>query len=151
MLHCRFRLNNRPVSELIVDEIGWFPAFSGNESFRNNVAAQCLEGIGPIPLGKYYIFDRETGGRLGGLWDYFGDKDDWFALYAIDNEIDDAAWCEKVSRGQFRLHHGGSSDGCITVIDGAQYKILHSMIKSHGATPVKSSNLPAYGTLEITI
>jgi len=151
MLNCRFRLNGAPVSELIIDEFGIFPAFSGSGAFVNDPASHCLVGIGPIPLGKYYIFDRENGGRTKFLKDLFGFRSDWFALYAIDGEIDDATWCEKVERGEFRLHHGGISEGCITVMDSAQYVTLHHMIKAHGARPVKGSKLHAYGILEVIV
>lgn len=150
MLNLRFRLNNRPTSDLFVEGVGNFSAFSGNGDFRNKVSAQCMENIGPLPIGKYYVFDRETGGRLGWLYNLTGRYDDWFALYAIDGKIDDITWCNKVQRGNFRLHHGGNSDGCITVVDAAQYKLLHNRIKAHGASTVSGSDLLAYGILEVT-
>lgn len=151
MLNCRFRLNNQPVSELIVDGIGSFRAFSGNDGFRNSLAAQCLEDIGPLPLGRYYVLDRVNGGRAKFFKDLIGYRSDWFVLYAIDNDVDDVMWCDEVARGKFRLHYGGNSDGCITVIDRAQYTMLHDMIKSYGASPVEGGKFNAYGILEVVI
>ena len=151
MLNCRFRLNNRPLSNLTVDDLGHFPAYSGLGAFKNKLSAHCLEGHGPIPLGRYYIFDRESGGRLGWLYKLL--RGDWFALYAIDNRIDDAVWCEKVERGAFRLHPEGwlgISEGCLVVKNSAQYQTLYHHIKGHGARSVSGTDLKAYGVIEVT-
>ncbi len=34
-----------------------FPAYSGLDKHINKETSACIEGFGPIPLGKYYIFD----------------------------------------------------------------------------------------------
>jgi hypothetical protein len=40
-----------------------FPAFSGDGEFRNRQTHMCLPDQGPIPVGTYYILDRQSGGR----------------------------------------------------------------------------------------
>ncbi|WP_220496102.1 MULTISPECIES: DUF2778 domain-containing protein [unclassified Pseudoalteromonas] len=84
-----------------------FDAYSGLEAHRNKKLSICIPSKGPIPTGVYYIIDRQSGGLLGPLRDLFSDKADWFALYAIDKKIDDSTFCEKVKRGQFRIHPEG--------------------------------------------
>jgi hypothetical protein len=46
-----------------------FPAFSGMSGYENNPAATALTKIGPLPAGRYYIIDRESGGHLGWIRD----------------------------------------------------------------------------------
>jgi hypothetical protein len=64
-----------------------FPAFSGLGDHANKCQSVCLAGLGPIPPGTYYILDRQTGGRLGAIWDRIYQRQDWFALYANDGRI----------------------------------------------------------------
>jgi len=93
-----------------------FPAFSGLGEHVNRRASACILNTGPIPPGEYYIIDRQSGGLLGPLRDLFTGRDQWFALYAIDDKIDDEVFCDKVKRGLFRLHPRGPfgrSEGCI--------------------------------------
>ncbi len=51
------------------------------------------------------------------LIDLFAGKDQWFALYAVDQQIDNETFCNEVKRGNFRLHLKGDrsiSQDCIT-------------------------------------
>ena len=105
MIDCKFELNGQPLSYFQCGAT-YFPAFSGLGSYVNTREAMCLPDWGPIPPGTYYIFDREVGGRFGSLWARIEGKTDWFALYAIDEKIDDETYCNKVRRGELRLHHG---------------------------------------------
>ena len=78
------------------------------------------------PPGEYYIIDRQFGGLLGPLRDLFTGRDQWFALYAIDDEIDDEVFCDKVKRGLFRLHPNGPfgrSEGCVVINNNTFAKI----------------------------
>lgn len=83
-----FKLNDKPMSAL-VGGASAFPAFSGLGSHVNRRISACLANVGPIPPGSYYIFDRESGGRLGWWRDLFSGRSDWFALYADDGKVDD--------------------------------------------------------------
>ena len=75
-----------------------FDAFSGLSPYVNKRIAACIPSFGPIPAGTYYIVDRESGGFLALLYDMFGQRGDWFALYANDGKIDDEAYCNEMKR-----------------------------------------------------
>jgi len=106
MIDCTFELNGKPMSAFKCGATS-FPAFSGLGEHVNRRTSACILNAGPIPPGAYYIFDRQSGGLLGPLRDLFTGRDIWFALYAIDNEIDDETYCKQVKRGLFRLHPKG--------------------------------------------
>ena len=151
MIDCKFELNGEPMS------IFWcgathFPAFSGLGKHVNKRISACIPNQGPIPPGTYYIFDRQSGGLFGPLRDLFNDRDQWFALYAIDDEIDDEAFCEKVKRGQFRLHPKGStgrSEGCVVIEKKTDYQFLRSILKKSEQVEVPGVELKAYGRLVV--
>ena len=149
MIDCKFELNGQPLSYFQCGAT-YFPAFSGLGSYVNKREAMCLPDWGPIPPGTYYIFDRETGGWLGALWEQIKDKKDWFGLYAIDGKIDDETYCNKVRRGEFRLHHGSASKGCITIVNSSDFQSLRTMLKGKTPSSVPGSKLLAYGKLVVT-
>ena len=60
MYKCSFELNNKPMSTFKIGGLS-FPAFSGLRSHANRIVSSCLSGVGPIPPGTYYIFDRGAG------------------------------------------------------------------------------------------
>lgn len=129
-----------------------FPAFSGLGSHANRLEFACHAGIGPIPTGTYYIFDRQSGGLLGSLRDMLNGHGEWFALYAIDGKIDDEAFCNQVKRGNFRLHPKGTagiSQGCITLENRADYQRLRTFLKSLPPTAVPGTRLKAYGRVTV--
>lgn len=103
MYECSFVLNDKPIS---LFKIGAFsaPAFSGSGQQVNRRSSACFAGAGPIPPGSYYIFDRQSGGRLEWFWKLVNDHSEWFALYAIDERVDDETFCNRIRRGHFRLH-----------------------------------------------
>lgn len=109
------------MSMLEVSSAGYdklFSAYSGHGPHVNRRVDACLKNVGPIPPGRYYILNRESGGKLGWLRDLYRDRTDWFSLYAIDQKIDDETWCESVKRGEFRIHPKGTfgiSEGCVVV------------------------------------
>lgn len=149
MFHCRFRLNNRPLSQFKIGGAS-MPAFSGARPHVNDRSKACLQGLGPIPPGSYHIFDRQSGGRLGGLRDLLNGRDDWFSLYANDGLINDETFCQEVERGRFRLHPKGSlgrSEGCVVIDRGSDYVRLRSMLTSVEPAAVPGSRLKAYGLL----
>ena len=113
-----------------------FPAFSGLDGYVNKRPLACTPNLGAIPPGRYYILDRPSGGRLGWLWDFSSGRKDWFALYSVDGKIDDETWCDKVKRGQFRLHpkgFRGVSHGCIVLDREADFQLLSVRLRSHPA------------------
>jgi len=100
MWHGYFKLNSEPLSKL---EIAAYrlDAFSGDGEHKNKRGSMCLKDKGPIPVGRYYIVDRQSGGRLGPLYDIFGGRSGWFALYADDGMIDDYTFLQKSTKRSF--------------------------------------------------
>lgn len=129
-----------------------FSAFSGLPSHINKPSSQCLNSTGPIPKGFYYIFDRQSGGRLDVIRDIFTGRDEWFALYAVDSKIDDETYCDYVKRGQFRLHPrgpGNISQGCITIDKRNDFQIIRSLLKGTKTGKVPGLNLDCYGKIRV--
>lgn len=154
---CTFQLNGKPTSLLQCPGIGNLAAFSGHDRGRDNPAAVALEDIGPIPPGRYYIVDRQSGGRLGWLYDflrtyaYGTDRDKWFALWR--EKTGDTTIINGVRRGQFRLHPigpQGLSDGCITITSPHSFDALAAYLRKQGASwPVPGTTLKAYGWVDV--
>ena len=151
MIDCSFKLNDKPMSSFKMGAPS-FSAFSGLVKHVNRAISQCIYGQGPIPKGNYYIFDRQSGGLLGPLIDLFTDKDEWFALYAIDKKIDDETYCEQVKRGQFRLHpkgRRGISQGCITINDWTDFQVIRSLLKGAKTVMIPETGLECYGKVRV--
>lgn len=129
-----------------------FPAFSGLRSNINKRSAACSADTGPIPPRTYYIVDREAGGLLGPLLDHLSGRDEWFALLAIDDLIDDHTFCNEVKRGNFRLHPKGPrgiSKGCIVINDHSDFHHIRTMLKSASPTGIPGTRYKAYGKVEV--
>ncbi|HEX4855326.1 MAG TPA: DUF2778 domain-containing protein [Limnobacter sp.] len=153
---CEFKLNGKAISQLNI-KFNYrniqVPAFSGLSSARNDSKKMCLPDMGAIPKGSYYIVDRESGGRLGWLFDRMQNRSEWFALYAIDSKIDDQTLCNGIIRGQFRLHPAGvlaTSRGCITLPNMADYELIRNELRSNGKFKVGRAGLEAYGMLTVS-
>lgn len=139
--------------------VGGFAAFSGMPADRDNPTAVTHADSGPLPPGRYYIIDRQSGGHLGWLYDYirthgYGtNRSEWFALYRADGKIDDETYVNGVRRGAFRLHPigpRGRSEGCITLASPEGFRQLSTYLRGKGATlAVPGTTLKAYGTVEV--
>jgi hypothetical protein len=146
-----FELNGAPMSALKL--VGRsYPAFSGFHPHVNKRSSACLVDVGPIPPGSYYVVDRPFGMRdaadlLRGV-----NKFSWFALYADDGRIDDETFCNKVSRGQFRLHpkgFWGISKGCITLENSHDFSALRSVLLGSGRMSIPGAQLQACGKVRV--
>lgn len=127
-------------------------AFSGMGKDANNKVSACLKGVGPIPPGTYYIVDRPTGGVLGSVRDWLGNKGEWFALFADDGSIDDSTLCDQVARGNFRLHPKGPlgrSEGCITIDKLKDFNDIRDALKASPQESVPNSQLKAYAKVVV--
>jgi hypothetical protein len=145
-----FELNDQPMSAFKLGAFS-FPAFSGFEENINQPSSVCLVNEGPIPIGRYYILDRQAG-ILQKIKGIFGGHSDWFALYAIDGRIDDEAFCNKVRRGEFRLHPKGTlgiSRGCVTIENLADFQHIKTMLRGGRPSTIPNSSLKAYGILTV--
>lgn len=158
MIRCTFLLNGHGLSTLSVPGVGFFPAYSGNAGgHRNNPASVAVVKVGPLPPGKYYIVDRPTGGRMGGINDLTNsllsgsNRSLWFGLYREDDHLDDITFIDQVQRGTFRLHpagYSGVSEGCITFPNHSHYAILRGALLQTSTIRV-SASLTAYGTIQV--
>jgi hypothetical protein len=92
--------------------------FSGNK-YANQCRFECKEDEGPIPGGDWLI------GRAYIPAEHAGEKGDytWYRLYKISGNcalyrnipVIDPVTGKPVYRGEFNLHVGLESNGCVTV------------------------------------
>lgn len=151
MRQCHFELINKPMSILRLGA-SEFPAFSGLGAHVNQRLSACFRSQGPIPPGSYFVIDRQSGGRLGWLYDLFSKRNDWFALYAVDDNIDDATWCGQVERGKFRLHPkgpSGISEGCVVIDRLPDFLHLQTMLRSGEPSEIPGKNISAWAKLVV--
>lgn len=148
---CTFTLNGQQFSAFVCDGLS-YTAFSGNGTHRNNPNSGAVAGNGPIPPGRYFIVDRESGGRLGSLRDAFTGRGDWFALYRDDGVIDDQTFIAGVRRGEFRLHPlgpSGTSLGCIVIQSPPEFTSLRARLLAAPAVHVPRTTIRHYGTVQV--
>lgn len=151
MIYFEFKLNGREISYLTSESVK-YEAYSGLGNHKNKPGSICLPDIGPIPNGRYFIVDRESGGNLGWLRDYLSGKNEWFALYAYDKKMDDYTFCQEVKRGHFRLHPEGPlgvSKGCITLKRQVEFNQLREKLLATTTTVIPNSTIKTYGTVDV--
>jgi hypothetical protein len=157
-VQCTFRLNSQPTSTLYCSGFGSVTAYSGQLSGRDNPQAISIKDIGPIPPGKYYLLDRQSGGLMGWFYDLVSrgnvgttDHSKWFMLW--NERTGDTTIINGVRRGEFRLHPEGQrrlSKGCITVPSNETFNRLERYIRSRPPDiPVPGTAYKAYGTVEV--
>lgn len=77
-------------------------------------------------------------------------KSDWFALWREDWGIDDYTWIESVKRGNFRLHPGTVSKGCITIANMSDFAMIRNALMSTSLIQVPCMrSLMARGWVEV--
>lgn len=155
-------LNGADYASFNLYGVGVFMAHSGLGAYRNNANCGGVQNIGPIPIGKYWIVDRREGNwlsqkkkeihdsanRLIGRAE-FG-KTDWFALWRDDWGIDDYTWVESVKRGNFRLHPGTVSKGCITIAHNSDFAMIRNALMNTSLIQVPCMrSLMARGWVEV--
>ena len=144
-----FELNNTPMSNLTCECGRSFPAFSGDADATNDPGATSIPDFGPIPKGSYYIVDRPSGGRLGRLREFISGSDKWYALYRDDGVIDDNSSVDGVTRGQYRLHSGTRSAGCITLQNADDFKKLRDLLSKTKKGKIPGTNIDYYGRVTV--
>lgn len=161
-LHGKFVINNAHYSPLLFPGVGTFLAFSGDGIYLNRGACGMKPTVGPVPAGKYWIVDRPEGGLRSqvnaGIRDLYNHvvngatfrHNEWFALWRDDWGIDDYTWIEGVKRGNFRLHPGTLSEGCITLPHDSDFAMLrNALLRTQRVDVPCMSKLKAYGTIEV--
>lgn len=151
-LHGTFYLNGKDYSLLEFTGIGRFTAYSGNREFRNKPGCGQVKNNGPLPVGRYWIVDRPTGGWYSRFltWGSGEDRSDWFGLYRDDRLIDDYMWINGVQRGNFRLHSEGLAQlslGCLTLKDSSEFLTLRNALLR--TSKVRVGAFMAYGHIEV--
>ncbi|PBQ11190.1 DUF2778 domain-containing protein [Pseudomonas syringae pv. syringae] len=156
--YCTFELTGQPMSQLKCSNHESYEAFSGLTGFANDPAAVGDLKQGPLPPGRYYILDRESGGRMGWLRepvsDLFArtDRSHWFSLYRDDGSIDDETVVSNVTRGNFRLHPIGPlglSEGCVTMTSQLGFDQLSIYLRNMDGDRIPGSEKKYYGVLDV--
>ena len=110
-------------------------AFSGD----SNPADQWNANIGPLPIGTYAIIEN---------W-----RDTWWELWYNDGTWNDIATGPNGAiRGQFRLHGGTQSLGCITMTPGTVTNSIIAMLQTTVTTLLQEAGgtlKKFYGTLKV--
>ncbi|WP_109480382.1 DUF2778 domain-containing protein [Paraburkholderia sp. C35] len=157
-IRCTFLLNDQATSQLFCSGFGSVEAYSGTRQGRDNPRATAMPNVGPLPVGTYYIVDRESGGTLGWIKDWFSahgwgttDRSRWFMLW--NPKSGDTTMINGIQRGKFRLHPEGPmhlSEGCITVVNAFAFDNLQRYIRTRKPDlPVPGGLMRAYGTVEV--
>lgn len=150
-------LNSEQISQLkftYADSAGkeqtkTYSVFSGAGDDRNNPNSTDKADAGPLPTGKYYVVDRESGGRLGRLRDWWSDKDIWFALYRDDGNVNDSTIVNGVVRGQFRMHPGTISVGCVTFVKRSEFDEMRAILLKTKKEPIPGGKTEYYAILTV--
>lgn len=161
-LNGKFLLNGADIAPLTFPGVGSFMAFSGNGAFKNRGNCGKYPENGSIPVGRYWIVGRGSGGSISKMIAFVKDsynkyhsgaefaRSEWFALYPNDWNVDDTAWIEGVKRQHFRLHPGVLSDGCITLVNNSDFRVLRNALINTPQIHVPCmKDMMAYGMIEV--
>lgn len=139
-LNGKMLLNGADIAPLSFPGVGTFMAFSGNGAYKNRGGGR------GVSKGIAYMKDTYNKFHSGAEFS----RDEWFALYPNDWNIDDTLWTEGVKRQHFRLHPGVLSDGCITLVSNADFRTLrNALIVTQQIDVPCMKNLKAYGMIEV--
>lgn len=158
-LRMHMRLNGQATTLLTVffdsaTQCTWksYNVFSGAKGHINNPDDTDKKDAGPIPKGRYYVIDRPTGGVRdwirGTVVDFDG-RGEWFALFRIDNSIDDKTTINGVTRGNFRLHPGSRSAGCVTFVKKDQFTEVRNLLLAADTELIPSTAKKYYAILTV--
>lgn len=159
LVYCTYVLNGEPLSRLVCDGVA-YDAFSGDVAgnYVNDKRYQAVPEKGPLPLGRYYILDRESGGRIGWLKQPLKDliartdRSEWLSLYRDDDVIDDQTSVNNIVRGAFRIHPVGPmgvSQGCVTLTSKLAFDSLRKYIHDRNGEVLPGTEIRHYGILEV--
>lgn len=73
----------------------------------------------------------------------------WFALFRDDGLVDDYTWVHNVQRGEFRLHPGTLSQGCITLVHVTDFIVLRNALLRTQTVAIPNAGLRAFGSVEV--
>lgn len=158
MITCHLDLSStNKFSTLKCPGIGNFDIFSGDGRYRNKIECSHIPNA-TIPPGIYWITDRPTGGLRSQARTYIedlytgNDRTTWFALFRVDEKIDDETTMSRTKRVNFRLHPsraGGTSWGCITFKNAPEFMVLRNSLLRTQSTIIPNTNIKAYGIVTV--
>jgi RHS repeat-associated protein len=151
--HFNFEVSSGTLSSDCSCMNGSVSAFSGNGSNRNNSSSSHIPDSGPIPPGRYlivdpYIYTRDPTHPLSNLT--------FFKLYRDDGRYADNALVpnptslgESVLRGQFRVHPGTASNGCVTLSNINAWKKIQHQLLNRTKIEFLPNGMPYFGTVNV--
>ncbi|WXF88687.1 DUF2778 domain-containing protein [Pseudomonas syringae pv. atrofaciens] len=156
--YCTYELNGQTTSMLHCSNNESYEAFSGREGFVNDPSEISNAKLGPLPPGRYYILDRESGGMLGWIRDPIKDfyartdRSGWLSLYRDDGRIDDQTTVNDVTRANFRIHPVGPlgrSEGCVTMTSKIAFDQLSKYLHNMEGDRFQGSGQKYFGILDV--
>ena len=127
-----------------------YPVFSGAGEHKNNPDSTAIANEGPLPKGTYYVVDRPTGGTQDlirqSVYDFDG-KGKWFGLFRQDGNINDYTTIKGVRRGNFRLHPGGRSAGCVTFVNEKDFNTVRQILLAAKTEKIPGTSTEYYAEL----
>lgn len=157
-LYGKFYLNKANFAPLVFPGIGTFMAYSGDGKYRNQPGCIHLADRGAIPIGRYWIVARPTGGARTQVSNAIAkmlvgdDRGIWFALYRDDGTVNDHTYIGRVKRGAFRLHPAGGANqslGCVTVHHKTDYMVIYNALRATRQISIPGTELRAFGQIEV--
>ena len=126
-------------------------AFSGNGKDRNNPNSTNVPKKGPLPKGTWYIVDRPKSDNVlkNAYNSIVRGKDNWFALYRKDGNVDDSTVENGAERTSIRLHPGDYSEGCLTIFDEEEFENIVDELMNTEMEVIPNTDIITYGTIEI--
>lgn len=158
---------DRKKLKLVCHGIGTFDVVTGMYAFEND--PHCSDRTNaPIPVGTYYIVEREDGSLRNRLNNWSlemyrnlikgitNDKSNWFSLVSA-RTLSNSIIVNGHERGGLKLHPlnsdgSGYSDGCVTLYDYNEYFNLRREILKQSTSMLKlrsGASVKCYGTIRV--
>ena len=153
--------------KLVCHGIGTFDVVTGMYAFEND--PHCSDRTNaPIPVGTYYIVEREAGSLRNRFNNWSletyrnlvkgitNDKSNWFSLISA-RTLDNSITVNGHERGGLKLHPlnsdgSGYSDGCVTLYSYNEYLNLRREILKQSTSMLNlrnGSTVKCYGTIRV--
>lgn len=129
--------------------------FSGLGMATNDPTQTSNANAGPIPMGRFYITQRQSGGRLGWFRDWArrtftgNDPMSWFTLIPMDGNSDDCTVVDGVLRCHFRAHPDSASRGCVTFTSESEFFQFRQRLLQTAPGVIPGARTPYLGVLTV--
>jgi RHS repeat-associated protein len=149
------KLNSRPTTSLDCECGERYSVFSGLGEAANDPTQVANANAGPIPTGRFYITQWQSGGHLGRLRDWarraFSGNDpmSWMTLIPIDGNSDDCTVVDGGLRCHFRAHPGSASRGCVTFTSESEFFQFRQRLLQTAPGVIPGTRTPYLGVLTV--